>query len=109
MKVLVIGATGHVGSHIARRIVRAGHAVSGTARSVTAAEHVAALGALPVAGDLMESGAFDQAIGDADAIVYAAQLLLEPEHDTIAALVERLAGTRLPGRRAAPGLIRDGE
>lgn len=103
MKVLVIGATGHVGSHIARRIVRAGHAVSGTARSVTAAEHVAALGALPVAGDLMESGAFDQAIGDADAIVYAAQLLLEPEHDTIAALVERLADSRLPGRIAAPG------
>ncbi|RUN78371.1 NAD-dependent epimerase/dehydratase family protein [Sphingomonas sp. TF3] len=92
MKVLVIGATGYIGSHIAQRLVRAGHAVSGTARSAGAAERVAGLGALPVIGDLTELDTLDRAIADADAVVYAAQLLLEPEHDTLAALVERLAG-----------------
>ncbi|QKS02109.1 NAD-dependent epimerase/dehydratase family protein [Sphingomonas sp. CL5.1] len=93
MKVLVIGATGYVGSHIAQRMALAGHEVSGIARSVSGAARVTGLGARPVIGDLTDLARLDQAISDVEAVVYAAQLLLEPEHDTLAALVERLAGS----------------
>ncbi|OYX52055.1 MAG: NAD-dependent epimerase [Sphingomonas sp. 32-66-10] len=93
MKILVIGATGYVGSHIAQRMARAGHEVSGIARSASGAARVTGLGAHPVIGDLTDLATLDQAISDSEAVVYAAQLLLEPEHDTLAALVERLAGS----------------
>lgn len=93
MKVLVIGATGYVGSHIVRRMVQGGHDVRGTARSDSGAERVAGLGAGPVAADLADMASLDAALLEVDAVVYAAQLLLEPEHEALSMLTERLAGS----------------
>lgn len=93
MKVLVIGATGYAGSHIARRMVHGGHAVWGIARSASGAERVSALGANPVAADLADMASLDPALAKVDAVIYAAQLLLEPEHEALGMLIERLAGS----------------
>jgi nucleoside-diphosphate-sugar epimerase len=92
MKTLVIGATGYVGSHIVRRMVRDGHDVWGTTHSQPA-PRVAALGARPVRVDLADIGTLDAALTAVDTVIYTAQLQLEPEHETLTALIDRLAGT----------------
>lgn len=93
MKILIIGATGYVGSHIVRRMVKDGHDVSGTVRSQSAAADVTKLGARPIFADLGKFDTLDSALTDADAVIYAAQLLLEPEHEALIALTERMAGS----------------
>ncbi len=93
MKILIIGATGYVGSHIVRRMVQDGHDVSGTVRSQSAAAGVMELGARPIRADLGQIDTLDFALTDAEAVVYAAQLLLEPEHEALTALTERMAGS----------------
>lgn len=93
MKVLVIGATGYVGSHIVRGMLRAGHDVLGTARSAAGSALVAELGARPIFADLGAPETLDDALAEADAVVYAAQLLLDPEHQALAGLADKLAGS----------------
>ena len=93
MKVLVIGATGYVGSHIVQRMTRAGHDVLGTVRNPAGSARVAALGARPIMADLAEAEMLDDALAEADAVLYAAQLLLEPEHAALAMLIGKLAGS----------------
>jgi len=93
MKVLVIGATGYVGSHVTRRLSLEGHDVWGTLRSQPGSA-ITALGATAVRADLSDLGTLDNVLGTVDAVVYAAQLLLEPEHEAVATLIERLTGSR---------------
>ena len=93
MKVLVIGATGYLGSHIAGHLVEAGHEVVGTARKATGNAALIAKGVQPVAGDLADLAGLAMLMVDVDAVVYAAQLLLEPEHQAVRALLQALEGS----------------
>lgn len=94
MKVFVLGATGLIGGGVARRLLAAGHEVTGMARSDEAAAKLRADGITPVFGDLETQLPSAQAAAlAADATVFAPQLLLEPEHQAVSALLEALAGT----------------
>jgi nucleoside-diphosphate-sugar epimerase len=93
MRVLVIGATGYLGSHLARHLAGAGLSVSGLSRSAERDPIVAAAGATPIRGDLSQLAALLEMIRDHDATIYAAQLLLQEEHDALAAMLQALAGT----------------
>lgn len=94
MQVFVLGATGFLGKAVARRLTLAGHHVTGMARNAEAATRLAAEGIFPFVGDLETdlAGAV-AASGAADAVIFAPQLLLEPEHQAVSAFLERLAGT----------------
>lgn len=93
MKVLVLGATGFLGGAVARRLAGSGHAVTGLARSAEAAERLAAAGLRPLVGDLeADLGAIAEAAAAHDAVIFAPQLLLEPEYAAVSALLDRLAG-----------------
>ena len=48
MRILVCGATGYLGKHIARGLREAGHEILGLARNDVASEKVASLGFTPV-------------------------------------------------------------
>jgi nucleoside-diphosphate-sugar epimerase len=94
MRVLVLGATGFIGGGVAARLKAAGHEVSGLARNAASAEKLSAAGIGPVEGDL-EAGlaATVEASAAFDAVIFAPQLLLEPEHQAVTALLARMERT----------------
>lgn len=92
--VLVLGATGFIGGNVARHLRDNGHVVAGLARTEKSAAALEADGIEPMRGDL-EDG-LDAIVAQArafDAIVFAPQLLLEPEHRAVSAFLDALAGT----------------
>ena len=93
MKVFVLGATGFIGGAVARRLTALGHEVSGLARTTPAAKALNAAGIAPVQGDL-EAGLRGavEAGARADAVIFAPQLLLDPEHTAVAAFLEAMTG-----------------
>ncbi|OXR43303.1 dTDP-glucose 4,6-dehydratase [Nocardia cerradoensis] len=93
MRVLILGAGGYLGSALVRCFVGAGHTVTGLVRNAAAAEQVKASGAEPVSGDLTDLPGTLALLDDAEVILFAAQLLLEPERQTVEALLDALAGT----------------
>jgi nucleoside-diphosphate-sugar epimerase len=94
MKVFVLGATGFIGGAIASRLAASGHEVSGLARNAAGADKLSAAGLTPVLGDLEASlGEAVETGADADAIIFAPQLLLEPEHTAVAAFLDGLEGS----------------
>ncbi len=93
MRVFVFGGSGYIGQHLVRHLVAIGHAVTGFARSEAAGAFLEGLGAAPWIGDLDDLPPVLEVIGDADAVIWAAQLMLEDEHRVISAMLARLAGT----------------
>ncbi len=77
MRVFVAGASGAIGTRLVPQLIDRGHEVIGTFRSAGNAERLRALGAEPVALDLLDAGAVRQAVLDArpDAIVHQATAL----------------------------------
>jgi 2-alkyl-3-oxoalkanoate reductase len=79
MRVFVAGASGAIGSRLVPQLIEAGHEVIGTYRSPGNAERVRALGAEPVALDLLDARAVRKAVLEAepDAIVHQATALAD--------------------------------
>jgi nucleoside-diphosphate-sugar epimerase len=77
MRVFVAGATGAIGTRLLPQLVDRGHEVVGTSRSAGKAEQIRALGAEPVALDLLDRAAVRRAVLEAapDAIVHQATAL----------------------------------
>ena len=77
MKVLVIGATGAVGTPLVSQLVRRGHEVVGTSRTPERAEAVRALGAEPAVLDVLDREVVRRLVLDTkpDAIVHQATAL----------------------------------
>jgi len=77
MRVFVTGATGAIGTRLVPQLVEAGHEVIGTARSSDGARRVRALGAKPVALDLLDAAAVRKAVlaAEPEAIVHQATAL----------------------------------
>jgi nucleoside-diphosphate-sugar epimerase len=79
MRVFVAGASGAIGTRLVRQLIDAGHEVIGTHHSPSNAERVRALGAKPVALDLLDPAANRKAVLEAepDAIVHQATALAD--------------------------------
>jgi 2-alkyl-3-oxoalkanoate reductase len=79
MLVFVAGASGAIGTRLVPQLIAGGHEVIGTYRSPASRERVRALGAVPVALDLLDPRAVRQAVLSAapDAIVHQATALAD--------------------------------
>lgn len=104
MRIFLTGATGFVGCAIVADLLRAGHRVTGLARSDHAAQALAAAGAAVQRGDLAGLASLRSGAGAADAVVHAAfdhdfarfAQTCEVDRCAIDAIGEALAGS---GRR----------
>jgi nucleoside-diphosphate-sugar epimerase len=72
MRVFVTGASGHIASAVIPELLRAGHDVTGLARSESSAAGVKALGAEVRLGDTSDTGVLREAVATADAVVHLA-------------------------------------
>src|ERR1700760_4065844 len=72
MRVFVTGASGHIGSAVVPELIRAGHGVTGLARSDASAAAAKALGAEAYRGDLTELDGLRAAAAGHDAIIHLA-------------------------------------
>jgi dihydroflavonol-4-reductase len=70
--VLVTGGTGFVGRALVERLLREGHEVRALARSEDSAGALAALGAEPVRGDVLDPDALDPAMRGCELVYHAA-------------------------------------
>ncbi len=77
MRVFVAGASGAIGTPLVPQLIDAGHEVIGTFRSPGSAERLRALGAEPVALDLLDARAVREAVlaSESEAIVHQATAL----------------------------------
>jgi len=72
MKILITGATGFVGSHIADRLLEAGHQVRALTRSSSSLKWLEGKGIETVGGNLMVAESLRDAVTGIDAVVHVA-------------------------------------
>ncbi|HEX9415358.1 MAG TPA: NAD(P)-dependent oxidoreductase [Gaiellaceae bacterium] len=79
MRVFVAGASGAIGTRLVPQLIARGHEVIGTGRSPESVERVRALGANPVALDLLDAAAVRKAVleSEPEAIVHEATALAD--------------------------------
>ena len=76
MKVFVTGASGFLGSAVAKAAAAAGHEVLALHRPASRLTYADATpGVTPVAGDLRQAGPWRDALGQADAVIHCAAAL----------------------------------
>ncbi|HEX4832215.1 MAG TPA: NAD(P)-dependent oxidoreductase [Trebonia sp.] len=77
MRILVVGAAGAIGARLTRQLTQEGHQVTGTSRGDQQASRVRALGAEPLALDILDPAAVRAAVAAArpDAIIHQATAL----------------------------------
>ena len=103
MRVLVTGATGFVGFHVARTLRARGHGVRVLARSLEKAQRVFASEPVEIAcGDMTDADAVRAALAGCDAFVHAAASVSLDPRDAERLLRENVAGARavVEGARA---------
>lgn len=91
MKVFVIGATGYVGSAVARAFKARGHEVHGLARNEKSAGTLAEAGVEPLTGSIDDAD-FTARIADCDVVVMAAMIPFEAEQPFMERLLTAFAG-----------------
>jgi uncharacterized protein YbjT (DUF2867 family) len=75
LTLLVVGATGFLGSEICRRALERGHAVRGLVRATSDADRVSALrdmGVTPITGDLRDADSIREALQGVDTVISTA-------------------------------------
>ena len=77
MRILVIGATGAIGTHLTRQLAERGHQVTGTSRSAAQADRIRSLAATPAVLDVLDPAATRILVAEVgpDAIIYQATAL----------------------------------
>jgi len=97
MRVFVGGATGFIGSAVARSLKRRGHHVVGSARNDASAQQLKAAGVEPVQAELSDAASYARAARNADAVIQASSTSdahsADDEPRVASAVLAAIAGT----------------
>lgn len=94
MRVLLLGATGSIGTAVLAELVSAGHEVIALARSELSAATVAAAGATPLRGDLRDMSRWIGAAAEVDTVIPLADTWADDMDAIETALVDALIEAR---------------
>lgn len=94
MRILMLGATGYIGSSVCDEMIANGHTVLALARSDTSAQQLCAKGADILRGDLRNPHEWRDAVRDVDAVVHTAVTFTEDMGDVDRQVVEALISSR---------------
>ncbi len=90
MKIFMTGASGYIGGTVANSLIKAGHSITGLARTEAAAAKLLAHGIEAVRGDLSAHGVVRNAARGADAVINCANA---EDPFVVTAIIEGLAGS----------------
>ena len=90
MKIFITGATGYIGGSVADSLIKAGHSVTGLARTEDAAAKLRTHGIEPVRGDLSSHSVVRNTARSADAVFNCANA---DDPFVVAAIIEGLSGS----------------
>lgn len=93
MQVLIIGATGYIGSAVARNFLARGHRVAGLARSAESAAALTAAGVEPIAGDVTDTARLGALVAPYEAVVFAPFLSFDAEAEPLEAIIRGMSGS----------------
>lgn len=93
MNVFVVGGTGLIGSHAVRAIVRAGHQVTGLARSEASVAKLHSMGGETLLGDVDDQDALAKGVANADAVLFTAAIG-EAENAVVGSILDMMEGTQ---------------
>jgi|HubBroStandDraft_4_1064222.scaffolds.fasta_scaffold00145_3 nucleoside-diphosphate-sugar epimerase len=100
MRIFVVGATGYIGSAIARALIERGHTVTGSARSESSAEKLRLAGVEPLTADVSEASTLETPARSSEGAVYAVQYnganVAQLESAALNAIADALAGSGKP-------------
>jgi dihydroflavonol-4-reductase len=94
MKILITGATGFLGSWVARALVRAGHALRALVRATSPRDSLAGLPIEAVEGDILDQHALARAMRGVEAVVHCAGLVSLRPRDREALHQMNVVGSR---------------
>jgi dihydroflavonol-4-reductase len=95
MKVLLTGATGFLGSEIARELVRQGHTLRVLVRPTSRLDGLAGLVYEKSVGDVLDGASVERALGGASALIHAAGNTGSRPRDKAAVMKTNVEGTRI--------------
>jgi dihydroflavonol-4-reductase len=106
MKVLLTGATGFLGSEIARELVRQGHTVRALVRPTSRRDALAGLPIEAVVGDIRDAASVEAALEGVQALIHTAGATSARPRDAKTVMATNVEGTRTVLAAAArrPGL-----
>lgn len=94
MKVLLTGATGFLGSEIARELVRQGHAVRALVRATSRRDALAGLPIEAFVGDVRDAASVERAVEGVHAVIHAAGATSARPRDRRTVMAVNVVGTR---------------
>lgn len=94
--ILLFGANGFVGSHVARALIEAGHEVTALARDERSAAGIRALGAAPVEGQIEDGALMARLAREHDGVVFAARVEFARESELLDPMLQALRDSGKP-------------
>ena len=99
MRILILGATGYIGSAVLENLIEHHHSVLALARTAKAEKYLAEMGAQVLPGDLRAPQAWSHAIRQVDAVIHLAATFSEDMGEVDRALVDALTAEAMKGSR----------